>query len=128
MRNGECGMDRAIVEPDRRSPGSTHPCNSAFHTPHSAFYIRDLVLPLRNLASTPRAPTSRSSCGVAPATRRAAPAKRLGAAYPRIPTTCLPLLPGLPPNSTAHTVRRRPLLPFRVAGLPPSDSGHGYAA
>jgi len=43
-------------------------------------YTRDLVLPLRNLVNTPRGPNSRSSIGVAPATRRAAPAKWLGEA------------------------------------------------
>ena len=41
-------------------------------------YTRDLVLPFKNLVSTPRGPSSRNSIGVAPATRRAAPAKWLG--------------------------------------------------
>src|SRR6266516_586720 len=76
--------DRPGEPPTPRTCGSIP--QSAIRNPQSQ--SRDLVLPLRNLASTPRGPTSRSSCGVAPATRRAAPARWLEDAYPRIRTTC----------------------------------------
>src|SRR5690349_22640168 len=81
--------------------------------------ILERVLPLMNRVSTPRGPTARSSWGVVPATRRAAPARWLGEAYPRIRTTARTVYPGLPSRSAAQAVRARSITRLRL-GAPPA--------
>src|SRR2546430_745558 len=119
--DAECEMGNAEFQWDvarRGTPGLP------FRIPNSAFRIQVLerVLPLRNRVSPPRAPASRSSCGVAPATRRAAPARWLGDAYPRMRTTWRTLYPGLPSRSAAHAVRARSITRFRFGAPPAANS------
>src|SRR2546421_12951496 len=124
MRNAECGIarqGRSAMLAFRFEAGAI---DSAFRNPHSAlaFHVLDRVLPLTNRASTPAGPTLRNSWGVAPATRRAKPARWLGEASPRIFTTARTVYPGLPSRSAAHAARARSITRFRFGAPPAANS------
>ena len=75
LRICDCGLRIGCASFEE--PAASNP-QSEIRNPQ--YHSRDRVLPLMKRASTPAGPTVRNSWGVAPATRRATPARWLGEA------------------------------------------------